>query len=343
MDKKHGKSSWKVYFEGDFWVHHSRDHAGKEIRINKEFDWVGHHWIVPAAYSCGKGLVIDFCMQVSVERIRSFMEKWNLSLETDSYENFTKEQQMQMEIENPLCLDFRPCIELNGNTLRMSHSCGLSFNPCLPKRRFHEPETKEVMEYYGLDESFGWIIGRSAFSWAGSRRPEIKKLFLTMEQLSGQIPGPHFKIHKPGDTFTFVHSVSGMKYTLTVQEIKQQSISEKGFDSERWLYPRHYVEMSYTMSPEPDDSITIFDCHEGDKPMEILSDEDSLDPVSKGVRSVAVIGGTDGPVAILPGVARRGKLHRAYSALHFENIQEDVEWRIVFHVKQFGAEAFLLI
>ena len=124
MDKKHGKSSWKVYFEGDFWVHHSRDHAGKEIRINKEFDWAGHHWIVPAAYSCGKGLVIDFCMQVSVEKIRSFMEKWNLSLENDSYENFTKEQQMKMEIENPLCLDFRPCIELNGNTLRMSHGCG---------------------------------------------------------------------------------------------------------------------------------------------------------------------------------------------------------------------------
>ena len=58
---------------------------------------------------------------------------------------------------------------------------------------------------------------------------------------------------------------------------------------------------------------------------------------------MAVIGGTDGPVAILPGVARRGKLHRAYSALHFENIQEDVDWRIVFHVKQFEAEAFLLI
>ncbi len=210
MDKKYGKSSWKVYFEGNFWGPHSRDHAGKEIRIDQEFDWAGHHWIVPAAYSCGKGLVIDFCMQVSVERIRSFIEKWNLSLENDSYENghhwivpaayscgkglvidfcmqvsverirsfiekwnlslendsyenLTKEQQMQMEIENPLCLDFRPCIELNGNTLRMSHSCGLSFNPCLPKRRFHEPETKEVMEYYGLDESFGWIIGRSAF------------------------------------------------------------------------------------------------------------------------------------------------------------------------------------
>ena len=109
------------------------------------------------------------------------------------------------------------------------------------------------------------------------------------------------------------------------------------------LYPRHYVEMSYTMSPESDDSITIFECHEGDKPMEILSDEDSLEPVSKGVCSVTVIGGTDGPVAILPGAVRRRKLHRVYSSLHFEEVQEDVEWRIVFYVKQFEAEAFLLI
>ena len=68
-----------------------------------------------------------------------------------------------------------------------------------------------------------------------------------------------------------------------------------------------------------------------------------MEPVSKGVYSVTVIGGTDGPVAILPGAARRGKLHRVYSSLHFEEVQEDVEWRIVFHVKQFDAEAFLLI
>lgn len=28
MDKKYGKSSWKVYFEGNFWGHRSREHAG---------------------------------------------------------------------------------------------------------------------------------------------------------------------------------------------------------------------------------------------------------------------------------------------------------------------------
>lgn len=84
---------------------------------------------------------------------------------------------MQMEIEKPLCLDFRPCIELNGNTLRNSPRYGLSFNPCLPERSFQESEVKAVIEYYGLDQSFGWVVYRKAFLWAGSRRPEIKKLF----------------------------------------------------------------------------------------------------------------------------------------------------------------------
>ena len=33
------------------------------------------------------------------------------------------------------------------------------------------------------------------------------------------MPGPHFKIHSPGDQFAFSHPVSETKYTLTVQKI----------------------------------------------------------------------------------------------------------------------------
>lgn len=36
------ESEWKVFFEGDFWYHSGRDHAGKELRTEKEFE--------PAAY-----------------------------------------------------------------------------------------------------------------------------------------------------------------------------------------------------------------------------------------------------------------------------------------------------
>lgn len=71
MDK-----TWKVFFDGNFWGHHEKTHAGTELRIDGQFDWAGHHWVIPAAYSCSKGLVVDFCMRIEPEDIRSFMKKW---------------------------------------------------------------------------------------------------------------------------------------------------------------------------------------------------------------------------------------------------------------------------
>lgn len=73
---------WKVYFEGNFWGHSGKDHAGTEIRLNKQFDWARHHWVIPAAYSCSKGLVMDFCMRTPEEDIRKFITKWDLHPET---------------------------------------------------------------------------------------------------------------------------------------------------------------------------------------------------------------------------------------------------------------------
>ena len=55
------KQQWKVFFESDFWHHSGRDHAGKELRLDKEFEWAGHEWHIPAVYCCGKGLAVDFC------------------------------------------------------------------------------------------------------------------------------------------------------------------------------------------------------------------------------------------------------------------------------------------
>ena len=224
---------WKVYFEGNFWGHSGKDRAGTEIRLNKQFDWAGHHWVIPAAYSCSKGLVMDFCMRTPDEDIRKFMTKWDLHPENDSCEYFTQEQQMQIDLDNPLCLDFIPRLELNGKTMLTSHCCSVVFNPCLPDRMINEAEAKWALEHYGLDTSYGWMIFRAAFPWTSKRRPEIKALSLTMEQQSRRVPGPHFKTHAPGDSFSFSHPVSGTKYTLTVQEMEQQTISEKFVGSDR--------------------------------------------------------------------------------------------------------------
>ncbi len=205
---------WKVYFDGDFWGHQGKDHAGKEIPIGKQFEWAGHHWLIPAAYSCSKGLVIDFCMRVGADEIRAFMKKWNLTQENDSCENFTREQQMELELDNPLCLHFNPRLELNGHELRTSHGCAVTYNPCLPDGMVIELEAKWAAEHYGLDISYGWVICRSAFSWEYKRRPEIKMLSLTMEQQQVSIPGPHFTVNSPGDSFSFVHPVSQANHAL---------------------------------------------------------------------------------------------------------------------------------
>mgnify|MGYP006995882770 FL=1 len=295
-------------------------------------------------YSCGKGLVVDLCMRTEAKDIRRFIAKWNLTAENDSEENFTQEQQMQIELENPLGLDFSAQIELNGKTLQSFHGCAVGISPCLPDGAANEKVAQVAAAHYGLDDSYGWTIYRQSYLWAGKRRPEIRSLSLTMKQQPCCVPGPHFRTHAPGDSFSFSHPVSGTEYTLTVQELEQQTISQEQFDSNRWFYPTHFTAMSYTLSPEPDDAISICDCAVGDRPLEIAPCTNRYAPQAQNdIACTVVIGGAAGPAVTVFGKNKQGSLHAVCSALHFEPAAEDIEWRVVFHVVSFPNETFLLI
>ena len=102
-----GTPQWKVIFDGGFWDHPKGRRPGKEIPVNTQFDWAGRYWIIPSVYSCSKGLVVDFCMQVESANILAFMDKWHLSADADK-EQFTWEQRMQMELDNPCIWIFTP-------------------------------------------------------------------------------------------------------------------------------------------------------------------------------------------------------------------------------------------
>ena len=93
---------WKVFFDGGFWGGRGNGRAGTELRLETQFDWAGRHWVVPAAYACGKGLVVDVCMRAEADEIRRFLKTWDLSPENDSRDNFTPEQQLQIDLDNPL-------------------------------------------------------------------------------------------------------------------------------------------------------------------------------------------------------------------------------------------------
>ena len=50
--------------------------ADDEITVNKSFIWGDMQWHVPAVYACEKGLVVDYCVEIDPEKIKSFFEKW---------------------------------------------------------------------------------------------------------------------------------------------------------------------------------------------------------------------------------------------------------------------------
>ena len=63
---------------------------------------------------------------------------------------------------------------------------------------------------------------------------------------------------------------------------------------------------------------------------------------NKEAASIGIIGGADGPVAIIVGEAAQGKLHTACSSLHFE-IVDHIDWRIGFRETPWKEGTFALI
>ena len=102
--------------------------------------------------------------------------------------------------------------------------------------------------------------------------------------------------------------------------------------------------MSYTLSPEPDSDVTICDCAEGDKPLEIAPCSDRYAPEARNdIACIGIIGGADGPIAIVCGDSSKEKLHAVCSSLHFEPVEGDIEWRIVFNIKSSNEMSLELI
>lgn len=326
MDEQMNHPKWAVYFDGGFWTHRGRRRAGQEININKHFVWDNRDWYAPCAYACSQGLVLDFCIKVSVESIRSFIEKWNLSIDTELSE-FTDEQQMLIEAENPLTVFCRPEAFVNGRKLSVSHSSALSWNPCFPE--YNKPASEDVIKHYGLEAEYGWIVWRTAFPWATSRKPQMSSLDITLKHDAIPVSGFHF--HLPADEerrIEFTHPVTKQSHTLTVQEYESQEVPAGGFGDESYEYPTHYVVMSYTLSPDLfDGEFQIMDCDDGDRPRKKQTNPDE----PQSAAACGIIGAAVGMTALTDN-SGSSKIYTACSALHFQPVNQ-VEWRTVFYQK----------
>lgn len=321
---------WKVYFEGNFWGGRGR-RADTELPIRKQFVWGDEVWSIPAVYSCSKGLVADFCMRVSPAAIRAFLDRWDRAIDSDGH-HLDDDQRMQLEAENPLSANIRSTVLLNGRVLPFSHGCGVWWNPCSDDG--NDQTAEQVLRHYGLDPAYGWTVQRACFPWATKRRPQMKTLSVTLMQQPAAIPGPRFRVSAPGDSIAFTHPATGAAHTLTVQEYERQELDTGYFGNENMAAPTHCTAMGYTLTPDlPHGECSVVDCRPSDQPRLAYTDPNESASTSLGATAIGIIGGSDGPTAILCGECQQGALHAVCSALCFEPA-DDVEWRMVFHVKQ---------
>ena len=101
-------SVWYVTSSGEFFPVSHRERPGVQLPFSGEFSFAGYRWLVPGVYSTAKALVVDLCREVPLQAIQDFIQKWNLTLENDDIDCFSKAQRMEMEAENPLELEVSP-------------------------------------------------------------------------------------------------------------------------------------------------------------------------------------------------------------------------------------------
>lgn len=337
------RPEWRVYFESGFGIYHrGHDKPGQEISVNKTFSWGGRTWHIPAVYSCGKGLVVDFCVEIAPAAYCAFLEKWRSWWEGDR--PLTSEEEQQQMAENPMTVDFTPKATVNGRELHRSSGNGSSWIPMYLRQEYEQGaysrqdwESIWLMEHYGLDSELGWMFWRYSFPWTTKTKPTLKTLSLLLEQDRKAVLGPRFTVSGVGDTVPFTHPITGECHTLQVVEYENQEVDLSRL-GDGWEYPTHCAAMSYVVEPElPRESLTVRDCGPGNSPRVNDREQAALAAIGgadgpTAVCSVSIIGGVDGPTAIILSNGKAGHSCSVCSALRFEPL-EHIEWRMVFYQK----------
>lgn len=325
-------TEWAVYYEYGFWSRNVKGKPGEEIVLNKRFSWNDEVWHIPAIYSCSKGLVIDFCVEVDTEKVKEFIDKWYPTLEKT--ERLSREAHEQMEQENPMDINFHFNLQINRKTITGKHGSSISWIPeqYLPDGVKSERESKELIEHYGLDETRVWVFHRWSCPWVTKRKPEIKTIKLNLERDPVAIQGIHFKNPSVGDVITFVHPISETEHKLTVLGYEQQEFPTDGFQDNTFEFPKHHVAMTYVLEPELSGrNFQVRDCLPNEQPK--LKPKNQFEPQSENdACCVGIIGGADGPTSVFVSPIQKTEQHIALSALCFKPAN-DIEWKIVFREK----------
>ncbi|MBR5513930.1 MAG: hypothetical protein IKV85_08115 [Ruminococcus sp.] len=323
---------WKVCYEGGFYRQKGR--GGTEIPVNSIFEWNGCIWHISALYACGKGIVADFCIEVNQQKLKNFFTKYEQY--RDREHTLSNELRREIEAENPLSLDFRASLTVNGKKLRSEHGCSVSWisSDILYSDMENTEESENVVSHYNLDKEKSWLLYRCSFPWTTARKPAIKSIKLNLSANCVSIGGISFENPAVNDVIKFTHPITKKEHTMTVLEYEQQELAEKAFAHGEYLFPRHHWAMVYTLEPDiPDTKMYISDIQQNEQPKR--TPHMPYEPQSDYSVSIGIIGGADGPTAIFASARKNGNSHIALSALHFEPVSH-VQWKMTFREKLSG-------
>ena len=319
------EEEWIVTFDGGFWSNEGK--PGKEIRVEKRFSWGEEKWYIPAVYLCDEGIVVDYCKEAECAAIKAFIEKWDLLNEHKN--QYSKEQREQIVQEQPLNANVRVSAIINSQLLREKNGYGISWVPsALLPSADRDNDVMKLMDHYELDTDIGWSINRCCIPWGDEKPTDIHSMELCFEPSETKISGLRFVAEHEGDSFKFVHPLTGIEHLLTVQEIESKELSQTHFQDETMEYPRFFKAMTYMVEPDIDrNHMVVLDCADGDsaRPKKNISREKGTVSAS----SIGVIGRASGPVGVILGNAVPRTLHAACSAVRFDPV-DSIEWRIVF-------------
>ena len=320
---------WAVYYNANFWGNNHEGEPCEEISIEKHFSWAGRDWYLPSVYTCEKGMVADILFRVDEAEMQAFMDKWGVTEENEH--TFSREQRRKMELENPLSFHFNSELNINGKRLRTNRGCGIVYVPF--RDEIDRLEWQPVLDYYHLDRKSCWVIQRSCYPWIDGQPTEIVTMEVIMKHQPMFIPGETFETSAAGEDHNFQNPTTGTTHTLTVQEFEAKEMELKFPGIEDWEYPSNHIEMTFTLEPElPQTEFSITDSQQSDKPRAIPNQ--ICGRKSSGTEAIGIIGGADGPTAIIVGRPKsKRQLHAAVSRFCFEPF-DTVKWQLSFREKQ---------
>lgn len=313
---------WTVDYGGSLYGPSDQGKAGVEIPIKKEFQYADRAFLVPAVYSCAKGLVVDFCMRVDVKDYQRFTAFWYAHFEGRDGEDLNHRDRLLLELKNPLQFVFDPEVTVNGKVLQRHSGSGFCYVP----GEDYDPEVHAVLNHYRLDPNSAWSFTRACFPWKSGRRPEINSLELTMAQEPVRVPGDVFEVTGPGDQIDL--NIPGHSFTLTVKDYEPQVLDTSTLSPENMEYPACYTMMTYSLSTKPKTAkLFIQDLSECDQPRKKESEPSGIGNCEAA--AIAIIGGADGPTAICIGAPETEQEFAACSSPHFEPAAR-IRWYPVF-------------